>query len=71
MVTPVVPNQFQVGKNKIVHKATGSTFNFDTGKATFKSVDWGSVSEEPAAGKGYRRDDLLRVAQQLLTKLPR
>jgi hypothetical protein len=71
MVTPVVPSQFQLGKNKIVHKPTGTTFSFETGQGAFKSVDWGSVSEEPAAGKGYRRDDLMRVAQQLLAKLPR
>jgi len=72
MVTPVVPSQFQVGKNKIVHKPTGSTFSFDTGQAAFRSVDWGSVDEQSAAGgRGYRRDDLMRVAQQLLMKLPR
>ena len=71
MVTPVVPSQFQVGKNKIVHKPTKATFSFDTGHATFKSIDWGPVGEQPATSQGYRRDDVMRVAQQLLTKLPR
>jgi hypothetical protein len=40
MATPVVPNQFAVGKNKIVHKPTKATFGFDTGHTTFKSVNW-------------------------------
>jgi hypothetical protein len=71
MVTPVVPSQFQVGKNKIVHKPTKATFNFHTGSATFKSVDWGRAGEQSSNGQGYRKDDLMRVAQQLLTKLPR
>jgi hypothetical protein len=71
MVTPVVPSQFQVGKNKIVHKPTKATFSFDTGQAMFKSVDWGPVGDQPASGQDYRRDDVMRVAQQLLSKLPR
>jgi hypothetical protein len=29
MVAPVVPSQFEVGKNKIVHKPTKATFSFD------------------------------------------
>jgi hypothetical protein len=41
VVTPVVPSQFEVGKNKIVHKPTQATFSFDTGHTTFKSVKWG------------------------------
>ena len=40
MATPVVPSQFTVGKNKIVHKPTMATFSFDTGHTTFKSVNW-------------------------------
>jgi len=39
MATPVVPNQFAVGKNRIVHKPTAAIFSFDTGDTTFKSVD--------------------------------
>jgi hypothetical protein len=31
MVGPVVPSQFEVGKNKIVHKPTKATFSFDVG----------------------------------------
>jgi hypothetical protein len=34
MATPVVPSQFAVGKNKIVHKPTKATFSFDTGHTT-------------------------------------
>jgi hypothetical protein len=71
MATPVVPNQFEVGKNKIVHKPTKATFNFDTRDTAFKSIDWGGAVENPSTGKDYRRDDLVRVAQQLLTKLPK
>jgi hypothetical protein len=41
MVAPVVRNQFEVGKNKIVHKPTKAAFSFDTGHTTFKSVNWG------------------------------
>jgi hypothetical protein len=29
MVAPVVPSQFEVGKNKIVHKPTKAAFSFD------------------------------------------
>jgi len=69
MATPVVPNQFAVGKNRIVHKPTAAIFSFDTGDTTFKSVDWGHADEQ--SGSDYRRDDIMRVAQQLLSKLPR
>ena len=69
MATPVVPNQFAVGKNRIIHKPTTATFNFETGQTTFKSIDWGRADEQ--SGQGYRKDDIVRVAQQLLSKLPR
>jgi hypothetical protein len=71
MAVPVVPNQFAVGKNKLVHKPTQATFSFDPGRTIIKSVDWGSVDKKPASGPDYRKDDLMRVAQQLLNKLPR
>jgi len=70
MATPVVPNQFQVGKNKIVHKPTKATFGFDTGDNDFKSVNWGHAGEPPT-GEDYRQDDVMRVARQLLIKLPK
>lgn len=71
MVAPVVPSQFEVGKNKIVHKPTKATFSFDTSHTTFKSVNWGRAGERLATGQDYRKDDVMRVAQQLLSKLPR
>ena len=71
MATPVVPSQFTVGKNKIVHKPTMATFSFDTGHTTFKSVNWGRAGEQLSTGQDYRKDDVMRVAQQLLSKLPR
>ncbi len=71
MATPVVPNQFAVGKNRIIHKPTTATFSFDTGDTTFKSIDWGRADEQPSSGLDYRKDDIVRVAQQLLMKLPR
>jgi hypothetical protein len=46
MATPVVPSQFAVSKNKIVHKPTKATFSFDTGHTPFKSVNWGHVGEQ-------------------------
>jgi hypothetical protein len=71
MVMPVVPSQFEVGKNKIVHKPTKATFSFHAGHATFKSVDWGRAGEQSSTSQDYRKDDVMRVAQQLLAKLPR
>ena len=71
MAVPVVPNQFTLGKNKIIHKPTNATFSFDTGKTIIKSVDWGLVDKQPSSGPEYRKDDLMRVAQQLLNKIPR
>jgi hypothetical protein len=71
VATPVVPNQFAVGKNKIVHKPTKATFDFDVGHTAFKSVNWGRVGEQLSTGPDYRKDDVMRVAQQLLSKLPR
>ena len=71
MATPVGPNQFAVGKNKIVHKPTKATFSFDTGHTTFKNVNWGRADERLSTGQDYRKDDVMRVAQQLLSKLPR
>ena len=71
MAAPVVPNQFEVGKNRIVHKPTKAIFSFETGQTAFKSVNWGGASEQPSSGSDYRKDDIMRVAQQLLSKLPR
>jgi len=71
MATPVVPNQFAVGKNRITHKPTAATFNFETGRTTFESIDWGRADEQLSSGHDYRKDDIMRVAQQLLNKLPR
>jgi hypothetical protein len=71
MPTPVVPNQFAVGKNRITHKPTAATFNFETGHTTFKSINWGRADGQVSSGLDYRKDDIMRVAQQLLSKLPR
>ena len=71
MVAPVVPNQFEVGKNRIVHKPTRATFSFETGHTAFKSIDWGGADEQLSSALDYRKDDIIRVAQQLLSKLPR
>jgi hypothetical protein len=30
MAMPVVPSQFEVGKNRIIHKPTMATFSFET-----------------------------------------
>jgi ABC-type sulfate transport system substrate-binding protein len=71
MATPVVLSQFTVGKNKIVHKPTQATFSFDTGDTVFKSVDWPGSGKQRSSVSDYRKDDVMRVAQQLLSKLPR
>jgi hypothetical protein len=71
MATPVVPNQFAVGKNRITHKPTAATFSFETGHTTFKSINWGQADERLSSGSHFRKDDIIRVAQQLLSKLPR
>ena len=71
MATPVVPSQFTVGKNKIIHKPTAATFSFETGHTTFKSINWGRADEQLSSGEQYRKDDIIRVAQRLLSKLPR
>jgi hypothetical protein len=71
MAMPVVPSQFETGKNKIVHKPTRATFSLQAGSAAFKSVDWGKVDEQSSTGQQYRKEDLMRVAQQLLAKLPK
>jgi hypothetical protein len=46
MATPVVPSQFAVGKNRIIHKPTTATFSFETGHGTFKSINWGRADEQ-------------------------
>ena len=46
MATPVVPSQFAVGKNRIIHKPTTATFSFETGHTTFKSINWGRADEQ-------------------------
>jgi hypothetical protein len=62
-------NQFAVGK--IVYKPTTVTFSFETGHITFKSIYWGRADEQLSSDQDYRKDDIARVAQQLLSKLPR
>ena len=67
MATPVVPSQFAVGKSRIIHGPTIATFGFETGHTTFKSINWGREDEQLSSGL-YRKDDIIRVAQQLLSK---
>jgi hypothetical protein len=43
----------------------------DTGHTTFKSINWGRADEPLSSGQAYRKDDIIHVAQQLLSKLPR
>jgi len=71
MATPVVPSQFAVGKNRIIRKPTTATFSFETGHTAFKSINWGRADEQLSSSLDYRKDDIIRVAQQLLSKLPR
>jgi len=65
-----VPNQFAVGKNRIIHKPTTATFSFETGHRTFESINWGRADEQLSSGLHYRKDDIIRIAQHLLSKLP-
>ena len=58
MATPVVPNQFAVGKNQIVHKPTRATFRLDTGHTNFKSVN----RKEPASN-----DHLVRITEKTIS----
>jgi hypothetical protein len=62
-IAPCSPWQF--------HKPTTATFSFETGHITFKSINWGRADEQLSSGVHYRKDDIIRVAQQLLSKLPR
>src|SRR6266478_3743992 len=64
MATPVVPSQFAVGKNRIIHKPTTATFSLETGHTTFKSINWGRAEEQLSSDLDYRKDDIIRVAQQ-------
>jgi hypothetical protein len=71
MAAPVVPSQVAVGKNRIIHKPTTTTFSFDTGHPSFKRINWGRADQQLSSGTAYRKDHIIRVAQQLLGKLPR
>jgi hypothetical protein len=64
MATPVVPSQVAVGKSRIIHKPTTATFSFEIGHTTFKSINWGRADEQLSSGLHYRKDDIIRVAQQ-------
>ena len=57
MATPVVPSQFAVGKNRIIHKPTRATFSFETGHSTFKSINWGGADEQLSSGLDYDAGD--------------
>src|SRR5262249_45290606 len=67
MATPVVPNQFAVGKNRIIHKPTTATFSFETGHTTFKSINWGRADEQlswPKLPQRRHHTDCAAVAEQ-------
>jgi hypothetical protein len=55
MATPVVPSQFAVGKNRIIHKPTTATFSFETGQTTFKSIKVRERHETPPIHHASRR----------------
>jgi hypothetical protein len=71
MATPVVPSQFAVGKNRIIHKPTTATFSFETELYHLQEHQLGACGRATIIWPTYRRDDIIRVAQQLLSKLPR
>jgi hypothetical protein len=48
-----------------------ATFSFEASHTTFKSINWGRADEQLPSGLDYCKDDIIRVAQQLLSKLPR
>src|SRR5262245_10751895 len=68
MATPVVPNQLSA---KTEYGAADASRPRRRGERTFKSINWGRAGEPLASGLNYRKDDIIRVAQQLLSKLPR
>jgi hypothetical protein len=59
------------GHRNELRYATTATFSFETGHTTLKSINWGRAGEQLSSGLDYRKDDIIRVAQQLLSKLPR
>jgi hypothetical protein len=65
-----VPSQFAVGKNRIIHKPTTATFSFETAippsRASIGDVRTNNYHLAYITERGHQR-----VAQQLLSKLPR
>jgi hypothetical protein len=71
MAAPVVA-QSVCGRQEQNHsQATTAMLSFETGHTTFKSTNWGRADEQLPSGLDYRKADTIRVAHQLLSKLPR
>jgi hypothetical protein len=66
MATPVVPSQFAVGKNRIIHKPTTATFSFETGQPRL----WrGRSRRTRSSAESRRASDICRQVRRLTTIL--
>lgn len=68
MKTPVKRDDFEIRDNEVVHKPTGARFSAYPGSKATKSVNWGRADEVLESGANYDRDEILRCAEELLSK---
>ena len=71
MSTPVKLDDFEVRENEVIHKPTGARVSAHPGREEPVRVNWGRAGEVLDNGAKYDRDDIMRVAKELLAKRKR
>jgi hypothetical protein len=66
--TPVSRDQFEWEDNRLVHKPTNARFawSYPNGESESYTLNWGSAGDRLSNGEDYDREDVVRVAKELL-----
>lgn len=68
--TRVTEDQFQVDENEVVHRPTGARWTAYPGRPEPHLCSAGMLGSLLPSGEDYRREDVERVALQLLAARP-
>ena len=71
MSTPVKLADFEIRENEVIHKPTGARLSAHPGLEEPAWVSWGRAGEVLDTGAEYDRDDVFRVAKELLANRKR
>jgi hypothetical protein len=64
--TAVTGEQFELGRDSVLHKPTRARFYFFHDRSAFSDVSWGSVGSVLESGEDHRQEDVRAGAERFL-----